>query len=119
MPRFAAGGVQAEQDLEFGVGLVGLMGLQVALDQERPCVNQLGVESERLAASRDGPGPVPGLGADSGQSKAIIRAPGADLDRLFQRRARLIGPLEAPQRESRVREGPLATRLNGEYPFEC
>src|SRR6516162_876304 len=95
------------------------MGLKVALDQERPCVNRLGVESDRLAASRDGPGPVPGLVADSGQSKAIIRAPGADRDRLFQRRARQIEPPKAPQRESRVREGPLATRFDGEDPLEC
>ena len=82
LPDLAAGGVEAEQDLEFGVGLLGIAGPQVALDQQRPGIEQLGVEPDRLAASRDGRGPIAGLAADLGQCQAIVRAPGIDRDRL-------------------------------------
>ena len=40
LPCLAAGGVEAEQDLELGVGLLGLVGPQIALDQERPRLKQ-------------------------------------------------------------------------------
>ena len=35
LPDLAAGGIEAQQDLELGVGLVELARPQVALDQER------------------------------------------------------------------------------------
>ena len=61
LPDFTAGRIEAEKELELGVSLVGLVRPQIALDKQRSHLEQLRVEPDRLAASRDGLGPVSGL----------------------------------------------------------
>src|SRR5437868_5541452 len=57
LPGLTVGGVEAKQGAELGVGLLRRGAMQVALDQQRPRLEQLRVESDRFAACRHRPGP--------------------------------------------------------------
>jgi hypothetical protein len=95
LPNVAAGGVEAEQNLELGVGLVGLAGPQQAPNEERPRREQLWVEPDRLAASRDGFWPIAGLVAGKSQRQVMLRAPGVDRNSRSECRLGELWSLEA------------------------
>jgi hypothetical protein len=92
--------------------------VQVALDQERPRLEQLGVEPDRLATLHDGFGPVPRLCAGLGQLQVIIRAPLVDRDHFPQHGLREVRSLEASQHAAAGPEGNLAAGFNAQQPFE-
>ena len=76
LPDFTARRVEAEQGLESGVGLFGLVGPKVTVYQELPRREQFGIEPDRLAARPDGSGQVSSLGVGLSHRRMIFRAQG-------------------------------------------
>ncbi len=68
-----AGGIEAQEDLEFLPGGLVIVEPEIAADEELPDLEVVGVEAERLPAGVDGRRPIASLEIERGQLGVVIR----------------------------------------------